>query len=204
MDRRHALKTMGAGTLGLGAVYGLPGPALERFARALRAGTYQLAFFTADEAATVRVLADMIIPADERSGSASEAGTVEYMDFVLSESDAATQELWRFGLTWLDDATRGAHGVPFVDASPAQRGEVLDLVAWPERAAAVSRRAVEWFTRARDLVGSGFFSSRIGVEDIGYVGGYVTPGWSGAPPEALEELGVSYAEWDRRYGGNAP
>ena len=198
IPRREALRRMGA----VGAGYALPGPLLERFLEAVQAeGGYQARFFGEAELETVRLLADMIIPRDERSGSASDAGTVDYMDFVLSEAEAETRERWRAGLAWLDAEVRERHGTPrFVDASPEQRGAVLDLVAWPERAEERHQEQVEWFNRARDLVGSGFFSSRMGVEDLDYRGGGPNAEWNGVPAEVLEALGLSYDDWDRRYG----
>lgn len=203
MERREAIKVMGAGVLSVGGLstgYAVPAPLLERFLRSFAEAPYQERFFSARSLETVRVLADMIIPRDGRSGSATEAGTVEFMDFMLSESDEDVQEQWRAGLAWLDAEVWQRFGVArFVDATEAQRGEVLDMVAWPERAEPRHAEQVVWFNRVRDLVGSGFFSSRMGVDDLGYVGGVVNPVWEGAPEEALDELGLSYDAWDRRY-----
>lgn len=219
IPRRDALKRMGAGAMGLGAGYSLPSPVLESFLRMAGEGAYAWEFFTAAEVETMNVLADMIIPPDERSGGATDAGTVEYVDFVLSVSDDATQLMWRAGLAWLDTECGQLHEevvgdiappegaarprTRFVDCAPELRARVLDSVAWPERAVLELEEQAAWFSRARDLVGSGFFTSRIGVEDIGYMGAYMRPAWDGAPPEALEELGLSYEKWDARYGGGS-
>ena len=200
IDRREALKWLGTGAVG--AAGGVPSPLLERFLRALgQEGDYDFRFFGEAELETVRVLADMIIPRDERSGSATDAGTVEYMDFVLGESEPATQEQWRKGLAWLDAECRERHGVArFADATAGARAQILNLIAWPQGADPRYREQVEWFNRVRDLVGSGFFSSRMGVEDLDYRGGVFAPVWWGVPPEVLEQLGLSYEEWDSRYG----
>lgn len=231
LSRREALKRMGGGALGLGAGYALPSPVLASFLRRLEGG-YEWAFLRPGEVETMTALADTVIPADGRSGSASDAGTVEYVDFVLSISDGREQVEWREGLRWLDlqaarrqdggrpgegqgaaaDSIRpgkadagsaGAADGAFADAPSEVREEILDQVAWPEDAPPELEERAEWFTRVRDLVGAGFFSSRMGVEDIGYVGNVMRPGWDGAPPEALEELGLSYEEWDRKYGGGS-
>ena len=210
IPRREALRRMGvAGAGALGAGAGLPGPLLERFLDLLAAGPWQPRFFTAAELASVRVLADTVIPADARSGSATDAGTVEYVDFVLSVSDEERQAEWREGLAWLDAECSRRHaalGLPdpappgFPEASAGLRAKILNDVAWPDGARDDLEARVEWFTDVRDLVGSGFFSSRMGVGDLGYEGAYMRPGWEGAPPEALEELGLSYDAWDDRYG----
>jgi len=73
-------------------------------------------------------------------------------------------------------------------------------VAWPARTASALKPQGEFFNRLRDLTGSAFFSSKMGVHDLGYVGNVPNPNWQGAPRAALEELGVSYAEWDKKYG----
>ncbi len=218
ISRREALRRMGGGALGLGAGYALPSPVLASFLRRQEGG-YEWAFLRPGEVETMTALADTVIPADERSGGASDAGTVEYVDFVLSISDGREQVEWREGLRWLDvQAFRrreeGASGEgggaaaasarsddgAFAEASPEVREEILDQVAWPEEAPPELEDRAEWFTRVRDLVGAGFFSSRMGVEDVGYEGNVMRPGWEGAPPEALEELGLSYEAWDRKYG----
>ncbi len=202
MGRRDAIKALGAGTVGLGAAYGVTPDLVQRFLQTLSRGQYEYRFFTPPELETIRLLADMIIPRDERSGSATDAGTVEYADFALSESLEPTPQMWREGLAWLDaECGRRFTSRRFVECSFAQRGLVLDAIAWPQRARDDLEEQVAWFNHARDLIGSGFFSSRMGVEDLGYVGNGVNPNWQGAPPQALNELGVSYENWDRRYGG---
>lgn len=213
ISRREALRRMGGGALGVGAGYALPSTVLASFLQRLQEG-YEWAFLRPHEVETMTALADTVIPADERSGSASDAGTVEYVDFVLSISDAEEQAEWREGLRWLDlqaarlrgdggvdrEAGAGASAGAFAEASAQIRDEILEQVAWPEEAAPEVEQWAEWFISVRDLVGAGFFSSRMGVEDLGYQGNVMRPEWDGAPPEALEELGLSYEEWDRRYG----
>lgn len=202
IDRRAALGLMGAGTLGIAGGSRVTPDMLARFRALLARGNYRALFFTDAEMATLRVLGDMIIPADDRSGAASSANTAEYVDFVLSESGTETQRAWREGLAWLDaECGRRFNRVRFVECTDQERGLLLDDIAWPARARAELRSQAEWFNRVRDLVGSGFFSSAIGVQDIGYIGGVFNPGWRGAPEAALRELGVDYQEWDRRYGG---
>ena len=200
-DRREVLKALGAG---LAAGYALPSPVWARFRRAMAEGQYAFQFFTPADVETMRVLADLVIPRDEHSGSATEAGCVEYADFVLHESGDRTRAAWRDGLTWLDaESARRFGGARFKDAAADQRTQLLDAIAFPARVSDELRAAADWFTRVRDLVGSGFFSSRAGVDDLGYVGGVFNPEWRGAPDEALHDLSLSYEEWDRKYGGTA-
>ena len=202
MDRRNALKVIGAGATYFSAAYGVAPATVKRFHKRLAQGPYDYSFFRPPELETIRVLADMIIPRDDRSGSATDAGTVEYMDFVLYESSVENQLVWRDGLAWLDaECGRRFEGRHFVGCTDSERTQILDDIAWPRRASETLRDQVRWLNRVRDLVGSGFFSSEMGVRDVGYIGNMAIPEWRGAPREALEELGVSYEEWDRRYGG---
>ncbi|HET6761114.1 MAG TPA: gluconate 2-dehydrogenase subunit 3 family protein, partial [Gemmatimonadaceae bacterium] len=96
---------------------------------------YAPKFFTAAEFRTARILADMIIPRDERSGSASEAGVPEFMDFMMI--DRPNNQTWmRAGLQWLDAQSTARFGKPFSDAAQVEREQILNEIAWPARAPA--------------------------------------------------------------------
>lgn len=196
MDRREALAGIGFSTM---AAYGIGTPTWHRFQRLLAGGELR-AFFTAAELALLGRLADMIIPSDERSGSATDSGALAYMDFVVGESSQKTQQAWRDGLKWFDTESQRRYSKAFVQCTDSERGEVLDAVAWPARTDKALKPQGEFFSRLRDLTGSAFFSSKMGVEDLRYMGNVPNPVWTGAPKAALDELGVSYAEWDKKYG----
>lgn len=151
-------------------------------------------FFTRHEWATVRMLVDYIIPRDEHSGSATDAKVPEYMDYLLSERDANpnTQLAIRGGLAWLDNECRKRFQKTFIQATDAQRREVLDDIAYPQRARPEMSYGVAFFNRFRDMTASGFFSSAMGWKDLQYIGNVANPGYDGCPPAALEKLGVSY------------
>ncbi len=196
IDRREALAGIGFSAM---AAYGLGTPAWQRFQRLLAGGELR-AFFTAAETALLSQLADMIIPADDKSGSATDSGALAYMDFVVGESSPKTQQAWRDGLKWYDTECQQRYGKIFVECSVTQRGAILDSVAWPAKTDKALKPQGEFFNRLRDLTGSAFFSSKMGVHDLRYMGNVPNPDWQGAPKAALDELGVSYAEWDRKYG----
>jgi gluconate 2-dehydrogenase gamma chain len=154
-------------------------------------------FFTAAEFRTARILADMIIPRDERSGSASDAGVLEFMDFTMI--DRPNSQKWmRAGLTWIDAQSSTRFGKPFVDVTESQREAILNDIAWPARATPAMADGVSFFNRFRDLTASGFWSSQVGVKDLKYIGNTFAPNWNGCPPAALEKLGVTYAKFDRK------
>jgi gluconate 2-dehydrogenase gamma chain len=153
-------------------------------------------FFTAAEYRTVRILSDMIIPKDERSGSATDAGVPEFMDFTMT--DRPNSQKWmRDGLAWLDAQSNSRFSKPFADASQSQREAILNDIAWPARAPAAMADGVGFFNRFRDLTSTGFWSSEIGVKDLKYMGNVFNPNWDGCPPAALRKLGVNYSKFDR-------
>jgi gluconate 2-dehydrogenase gamma chain len=148
-------------------------------------------FFTPHEYDTVRVLVDMIIPRDERSGSATDASVPEFMDFIVMD-ETRRQTAMRGGLAWLDAQCRKRFEATFLDCADDQRRAVLDDIAWPGRAPPELSHGVAFFNSFRDLTASGFWSSRMGVEDLQYRGNVAIPEWTGCPPEVLNKVGVSY------------
>jgi gluconate 2-dehydrogenase gamma chain len=158
---------------------------------------YAPKFFTAAELRTARILADMIIPRDERSGNASDAGVPEFMDFTMNDRPSS-QKWMRDGLAWIDSQSSTRFGKAFADVTESQREAILNDIAWPARANAQVAAGVNFFNRFRDLTATGFWSSKIGVKDLKYQGNVFAPDWNGCPPAALQKLGVTYAKFDRK------
>jgi gluconate 2-dehydrogenase gamma chain len=73
---------------------------------------------------------------------------------------------------------------------------VLDDIAFPKTAKPAFSAGAAWFTHFRSSVGSAFFSSAMGWQDLRYIGNVFNPNWDGCPPEATAKLGVSYEEYD--------
>jgi hypothetical protein len=145
-------------------------------------------FFTDHEFATIVALSDMIIPKDARSGSASESGAPQFIDYIVAEQPAR-QTPMRGGLVWLDSECRARFDKTFLACSDAERRQVLDDIAWPAKARPEMSHGVRFFSSLRDLVATGFWSSRIGVEDLGYTGNRPNV-WTGPPREVLDKLGL--------------
>ncbi len=157
---------------------------------------YTPKFFKPLEWDTVRALADIVIPADERSGAATDAHVPEFIDFILDDPLAdprereALQTQVRGGLAWLDRDCRGRFSKPFVDCATHERTAVVDDIAWPEKVRPDRVAGAAFFILFRDLVASGFWSSRMGVEDLKYTGNTFVAEWTGCPPEVLAKIGI--------------
>ncbi len=186
ITRRGALKLLGA--LPLASALGAPWhwtraevtQAAGRVAGLAPArAAYAPGFFTPQEYATVRLLADMVIPADERSGSASDARVAEFMDFIMGDAPEARRVAFRGGLAWLDAEGRRRSGKAFVEATESERASILDDIAWPKKAPATLAEGVAFFGAFRDLAATGFFSSELGHKDLGWVGEVPVMEWTG-------------------------
>ena len=175
---------------------------------AAKPAAYQRKVFTDKEWRTVRVLCDLIIPADERSGSATQAGVPEFIDdwidFRKREDGNDTLEAQvRGGISWVDQEATRLFGKDFAGASAEQQKQILDRVAWPAKAAAEDRRWVTWFNRFRDLTVSGFFSSKVGVADLPYLGNRAVTEWKGCDPKVWAVIEERMKNGYRGVGGEA-
>jgi gluconate 2-dehydrogenase gamma chain len=199
ITRRDALKLAALSPL-VGVAASPQAERIEKFMASLAAAEesqqgYTPKFFTAKEWRIVRTLADYVIPADDKSGSATDAKAPEHMDFVLHDdmTSEANRIAMRGGLAWLDlESRRRFAGKGFVEATDTQRREVLDDIAWPAKARPEMSAGATFFNRFRDMTAAGFFSSAMGWRDLQYIGNVFNPGWNGCPQPALDKLGVSY------------
>ena len=193
MKRREAVGAMAMAAL-TAAFKWTPAEA-ARAATLVREATtpFAPAFFTAHELDTERVLSDLIIPKDERSGSATDAGVPAFMDFMMIDRPDG-QTPMRGGLAWLDNECYERFSKTFVAATPAEQTAVLDDIAWPKKARAEMSQGVAFFNMFRDMTASGFWTSKMGITDLNYQGNTFVPEWKGCPPEALQKLGVHYED----------
>ena len=158
-------------------------------ARTTAAGGYAPKIYTPHEWDTVRMLVDYIFPRDERSGSATDALVPEFMDTML-DLEPGMRTAHRGGLAWLDAECRDRFGANFIAVTDAERRAVLDDIAFPARAPAELSHGVQWFNSFRDLSATGFWTSEIGVQDIGYQGNTPVMEWRGCPADNLKRLGL--------------
>lgn len=146
--------------------------------------------YTAHEWALVRALVDDVIPKDAKSGSATDAGVPEFMDTML-ELEPNMRTAHRGGLAWLDHECHRRYAKDFVTCTTAERHAVLDDIAFPARAKPEFAAGVNWFNSFRDFAVTGFFTSEMGVTDIGYMGNTPVMNWDGCPPENYTRLGTT-------------
>ena len=149
-------------------------------------------FFTADEMATITILGDIIIPKDDTSGSASDAGVPAFIEFIVKDMPEH-QIPMRGGLRWLDMQCLRKYDKGFKDCTSTQQMELVDAIAWPEKAKPEMAQGAAFFNLMRNLTASGFYTSEIGVKDIGFVGN-VPNQWNGVPPDVLQHYGLSYSD----------
>ena len=196
-ERRDFLKFMAAAPMAHLAVTALDleeaaehtRETLEKLAE--RGQQFQPKVFNAHEWSTVRVLVDIVIPRDARSGSATDAKVPEFMDVFMSTRE--NMRTWmRTGLTWLDDESKKRFTKAFIDCDDKQRKAVLDDIAWPRRARADMQPGVRFFNNFRNFTASGFWSSKMGIDDLQYMGNRPIAQWNGCPAPALAKLGVRY------------
>lgn len=210
MDRRKSLKLLVTGTLATGAVVAgckttddKPGTAsgkeplfnLDRAKEEIKREKELLAqenFFTAHEMATITVLADIIIPKDEVSGSAGDAKVPDFIEFIVKDMPDH-QIPMRGGLRWLDIQCLKRYEKAFKDCSAEQQIEIVDQIAYPLKAKPAMKPGVAFFNLMRNLTATGFYTSEIGVKDVGYMGNQPNQ-WNGVPDDVLKQHNLAYTE----------
>ena len=205
MNRRDSLKALGIGTLSASALLAGCKPGTESAAtgndtkvdatgrqdfevardKALLAGKN---FFDERETATITLLANLIIPKDSRSGSASDAKVPDFIEFIVKD-EPQHQLPMKGGLRWLDVQCLNRYNNDFKDCNPKQQDEILQEIAYPMKFKPEMQPGVTFFNKMRELTAIGFFTSKMGIEDLGYKGN--SPGkWEGVPDDVLKQYGL--------------
>ena len=208
MDRRKYLKTLGVTAETAGVLVDAcntekkEAPATSENANAVDRMAEEKAyedtiknsakFLTPEESATITVLADIIIPKDEVSGSASDAKVADFIEFIVKD-DPDYQTPLRGGLRWLDLQCLDRYQKAFKDCSADQQIEMIDQIAYPAKAKPEMAAGVSFFNLMRNLTTTGFYSTEMGWKDIGYVGNKPNQ-WNGVPEEVLKQYNLAYSE----------
>jgi gluconate 2-dehydrogenase gamma chain len=206
MDRRQSLKALLVGTAATGVLVEACSPTDKKDAVQKAKFTYdrqpeELAileklnadvFFTEHEMTLITFLGDIIIPKDEVSGSASDAGVPAFIEFIVKDKPELQTPL-RGGLRWLDMKSLQQYSQPFLMASQTQQMRLVDAIAYPDKATPEFQQGVSFFNLLRNLVATGFYTSEMGVKDVGYMGN-VPNQWNGVPADVLAQYGLAYTE----------
>ena len=212
MDRRKSLKVMVLGTVSSGflleacetsnkktVVKKAPGEPTEKKHPGLMKEEVKhleevkaYTFFTPHEMQTITILGDIIIPKDDVSGSASDAKVPDFIEFIVKDKPEH-QVPMRGGLRWLDMQCLKRYDKSFAECNNQQQMEMVDEIAWPKKAKPEMHQGVKFFNLMRNLTATGFYTSQMGVKDVGYVGN--TPNqWNGVPEDVLKKHGLAYTE----------
>ena len=224
MDRRKSLKAIAVGTLSASVLLDAcktdnkkevdaksaePALTLDRAEEEKKREKELLSttFFTPHEMATITILADIIIPRDEVSGSASDAKVLDFIEFMVKDRPE-NQIPMRGGLRWLDVESLKRFEKPFKELDQKQQLNIVDDIAYPEitykdekgndvkkgkKAKLGMAQGIAFFNLMRDMTVSGFYTSEIGVKDVGYAGNAPNK-WNGVPDDVLKQYGLAYSE----------
>ncbi|MGO4911536.1 gluconate 2-dehydrogenase subunit 3 family protein [Leeuwenhoekiella sp. W20_SRS_FM14] len=209
MDRRDSLKSLFLGSLGTGLLLTGCDPNLEvkegevakaaedYFGRTPEELAYieklnAEQFFNEHEQKTLDILCALILPANDEYGSATEAGVPGFLEFMVKDIPALQTPI-RGGLMWLDHTSNTLHNTEFIESSEENQKAILDTIAYPD--ADIPRNEqpmpVQFFTLMRNLTMTGYYTSKMGLEDLGYKGNQPNI-WDGVPEEVLQKHGVAY------------
>jgi hypothetical protein len=213
MDRRKSIKTLVVGGFSIGVVAEAckmhedsPVAPSQKDKEAIVSGINRMkeeiafenkidaepAFFTDGEMATITVLGDIIIPKDEISGSASDAKVPAFFEYIVKDKPEHQTPL-RGGLRWLDLQCLNRYGNVFTACNNTQQMEMVDAIAFPNKAKPEMLQGVAFFNLMRNLTATGFYTSEIGVKDVGYMGN-VPNQWNGVPEDVLKQYNLAYSE----------
>jgi hypothetical protein len=147
------------------------------------AAAYVPKFFEPHQYKTLQAVCEAILPADADSGGAIEAGAPEFIDLLTSENTDYQKQLSGF-FKWLDSTCTTRYGKAWLDCTPAQQKEILDLVAYWKSAEHDETLIdpVESFSFLRNFTADGFFTSKIGIKYLGYKGNTFLTEFPGCPP----------------------
>jgi len=209
MDRRESLKSMILGSMAVGltlesCVKETPKEVIEdkiweyTYGRTPKEKTYDEAlmseqFFEDNEKETIRTLANLIMPPNE-NGTIEQAGVVDFIEFMAKDVPEFQVKI-RGGLMWLNIYCNAKYNLVFTKCTEDQQKAVLDTIAFPDPDAKEQVQEVQFFSLMRNLVLTGYFTSEVGIKELGYVGN--TPNnWDGVPQDVLDDHGLSYdPEW---------
>jgi hypothetical protein len=190
VSRRDVLRSLSIGAAATSVLRVIPLQAAEYAHHMIttekavsKTGVYTPKFFPPPQYKTLQALCETIFPADAESGGAIEAGAPEFIDLLTSENKEFQVKLGG-GLMWLDSACIDGYGKAYLECTAQQQTEMLDRIAYRKniRQDASLGPGVEFFEFLRKMTADGFFTSKIGIQYLGYIGNGYLPEFPGCPP----------------------
>ena len=190
VTRRDILKTLALSAVGGSVLQVIPARAAEYAHQLIQnekaaspSGSYSPKYFSSHQYELLTTLCDTIIPKDEKSGGAVEAGAPEFIDLLTSENEEYQLTLGG-GLMWLDGFCSDRFSNLFLDCTPEQRKQTLELIAFRKNAKQdpTLSQGVAFFAFLRKMTCDGFYTSKIGIADLQYIGNTALREFPGCPP----------------------
>jgi len=209
MDRRESLKSMMLGSLAIGLTLEscVTKTAPEVIEDKIWKYTYGRTsketaldekllseqFFEDNEQATIKTLANLILPPNEQ-GTIEDAGVLDFIEFMAKDIPEFQVKI-RGGLMWLNGQCSSKFNTIFINCSKDQQREVLDSIAFPDPVVKDQVQEIQFFSLMRNLVLTGYFTSEVGIKELDYKGN-ISNVWDGVPQDVLDDHGLSYnQEW---------
>ena len=142
------------------------------------------------ELSTIAVLCDIILPSNDQYGAATDAGVPEFIDFIVKDIPSHKIPM-RGGLMWLDNFSNKFYGKEFIVCSSKEQLEICDQIAYPKKTEASLKQGEIFFTNIRNLTLTGYYTSKMGMDDLGYKGNSPNV-WDGVPQDVLNSHNMSY------------
>ena len=189
ISRRDILKTLGVTAAAGSVLQVIPAKAaafaheaVQKEKAASLTGRYVPKYFSAHQYETLKSLCDTIIPKDDQSGGAVEAGAPEFIDLLTSENEKFQGKLGG-GLMWLDTYCNDQYGKIYLECTPEQRTATRDLIAYRKNALQNPRlsQGIAFFAFLRNMTCDGFYTSKIGIADLQYIGNTSLKEFPGCP-----------------------
>jgi len=206
MNRRDTLKSLLLGSVAAGLVLNgcspnktetqiLPQPDDTLYGRTpaekLRdKKLFEETFFNKHELLTIATLCDIILPKNDKYGSATDAGVKEFIAFIVKDMPYQQTPI-RGGLMWLDNYSNSLYNKEFINCTDKEQIYICDQIAYPEKTKSELKQGEKFFTRMRNLTLTGYFTSKMGLKDLGYKGN-IPNVWDGVPKEVLSDHGLEY------------
>lgn len=206
MDRRDTLKSLLLGSIAAGLAFNGCAPQVKSETLAQNDNNhlygrtpdeqnrdkslFEDKFFSAHELLTIATLCDIILPKNDKYGAATDAGVKEFIAFIVNDMPHQQTPI-RGGIMWLDHYSNRLNHKDFVDCTDKEQFYICDQIAYPEKTNPELKQGEKFFTRMRNLTLTGYFTSKMGIEDLGYKGN-IPNVWDGIPQDVLDAHGLQY------------